>query len=423
MPPYLFKVLATHTNFSLQTVENKPNKVLDTANKKRYATKMPSVCQREGCNEFINRPTAKRTPIYCSVKCNNKVTIARFAARHPERYAARHPPHKIPPAPITLSCQYEKCGKDFETAPNHFPIQKYCGDDCQVRARYFRRKGRHLGETSLLDEIACQDCEKSFRPTRRHQVLCGDGCRQEAAKKKYARREAARNERLPHLRRTYHLLNRYGITLEEKDKMFADQGSCCANRGCLSTYSGTGANAQFHVDHDHDSGKIRGVLCAFCNRSLGCINDCIYKLRGLLVYIEENISTRQISFPTSKGAAKLKVKLLAEQGGCCANPNCQVSDAWQYHLDHDHDSGFVREVLCRGCNLALGMMKESYERIYGLIDYLESHAEPEVLPVYPALAAGGLICRAKRSPSFGRSWRQATLHGTSGSRSSPLGEP
>lgn len=384
---------------------------------------MPSVCQREGCDEFIYRPNAKRTPIYCSVKCKNKTTMARFQIRNPERWAARHPPHKVPPAPITLLCQYEKCDREFQTAPNHFPIQKYCGADCQKRARYFRKRGKHLGYAFLGAEISCQGCSDRFRPTRRQQVLCGNGCRQEAVKETLKRQAAERKEKNPLHHREMHLKRRYGMTLADKERMFSEQGSCCANRGCLSTYSGTGANAQFHVDHDHDSGKIRGVLCAFCNRSLGCINDCIYKLRGLLVYIEENISTRQISFPTSKGAAKLKVKLLAEQGGCCANPNCQVSDAWQYHLDHDHDSGFVREVLCRGCNLALGMMKESYERIYGLIDYLESHAEPEVLPVYPALAAGGLICRAKRSPSFGRSWRQATLHGTSGSRSSPLGEP
>jgi recombination endonuclease VII len=43
------------------------------------------------------------------------------------------------------------------------------------------------------------------------------------------------------------------------------------------------------------------------------------------------------------------------------------------HLDHDHATGVVRGLLCRGCNCALGFMKEDPSRIRALADYIEKH--------------------------------------------------
>lgn len=40
-------------------------------------------------------------------------------------------------------------------------------------------------------------------------------------------------------------------------------------------------------------------------------------------------------------------------------------------VDHDHESGIVRGLLCSNCNTALGLVKDSNERLEALIDYLE----------------------------------------------------
>lgn len=64
--------------------------------------------------------------------------------------------------------------------------------------------------------------------------------------------------------RNYHLRRRYGITVEHYNKMFAEQDGLCAI--CQE------APAE-HVDHDHKTGKVRGLLCFNCNGALGQFRD------------------------------------------------------------------------------------------------------------------------------------------------------
>ena len=48
-------------------------------------------------------------------------------------------------------------------------------------------------------------------------------------------------------------------------------------------------------------------------------------------------------------------------------PNC--------HIDHDHTTGAVRGLLCRGCNHALGNLKEEPRRMLALVDYIKRHQQ------------------------------------------------
>lgn len=63
-----------------------------------------------------------------------------------------------------------------------------------------------------------------------------------------------------------HLKRSYGITLDEYNKMLKDQGGVCkiCKLPCKS-----GKNLA--VDHCHDTGTVRGLLCAKCNTNLGRI--------------------------------------------------------------------------------------------------------------------------------------------------------
>lgn len=49
-----------------------------------------------------------------------------------------------------------------------------------------------------------------------------------------------------------------------------------------------------------------------------------------------------------------------------------VEGAREFHVDHDHVTGRVRAILCHGCNVSLGFLGESPERIRALADYIES---------------------------------------------------
>lgn len=70
--------------------------------------------------------------------------------------------------------------------------------------------------------------------------------------------------------------NRYGITIEQHDKLLADQGGVCAICG-----GGPGRHPSFSVDHDHTccpgvkscGACVRGLLCDTCNRVLGLFDD------------------------------------------------------------------------------------------------------------------------------------------------------
>lgn len=73
---------------------------------------------------------------------------------------------------------------------------------------------------------------------------------------------AAHPERKGVLRRRSHLMVTYGITLEQYDEMLAVQGGVC--KGC-GTPTPVGRRKHFDVDHDHETGEVRGLLCSPCN--------------------------------------------------------------------------------------------------------------------------------------------------------------
>jgi hypothetical protein len=75
--------------------------------------------------------------------------------------------------------------------------------------------------------------------------------------------------------RHYHLKQRYGLGGEEIQAMIDAQGGYCII--CFD-------KPAEHVDHDHTTGKVRGVLCFNCNGGLGQFN--IAKLRGAIDYLK-----------------------------------------------------------------------------------------------------------------------------------------
>jgi hypothetical protein len=79
--------------------------------------------------------------------------------------------------------------------------------------------------------------------------------------------------------RTYHLTRRYGITAAEADHLLSLQGGLCAI--CRI------APAQ-HVDHDHETGVVRALLCFNCNGGLGQFKDDPLLLHLAAFYVEHH---------------------------------------------------------------------------------------------------------------------------------------
>ena len=75
----------------------------------------------------------------------------------------------------------------------------------------------------------------------------------------------------------------YGITRQDYEMLSEKQGDSCAI--CLTMEAGRG-HGYFHVDHDHTTGKIRGLLCDLCNRGLGYFKDSAYLMTKGAKYLE-----------------------------------------------------------------------------------------------------------------------------------------
>ena len=66
----------------------------------------------------------------------------------------------------------------------------------------------------------------------------------------------------------------YGITEEDFHAILADQDGTCAICNTIDPGRGTkNGTAQWHIDHDHETGAVRGILCRRCNLAIGHFND------------------------------------------------------------------------------------------------------------------------------------------------------
>ena len=102
------------------------------------------------------------------------------------------------------------------------------------------------------------------------------------------KRTTAYNKRNSSSVRSQYLKRNYGLTFEEFDLMLTHQDNSCAICKGTKTY---GRHKRFTVDHDHSTGKIRGLLCHRCNTALGLIGDDIHTLKSMIKYLEKDHET------------------------------------------------------------------------------------------------------------------------------------
>ncbi|MFG1803525.1 endonuclease VII domain-containing protein [Micromonospora carbonacea] len=88
--------------------------------------------------------------------------------------------------------------------------------------------------------------------------------------------------------REYHLRQRYGVGQKEFDELLAEQGGVCAICG--------GADPQ-HLDHDHRTGWVRGILCFNCNGGLGQFRDSPTRLARAITYLRGTTWQRALIHP------------------------------------------------------------------------------------------------------------------------------
>lgn len=96
----------------------------------------------------------------------------------------------------------------------------------------------------------------------------------------------ARRIRYKSISKNCYLKRTYGMTLEQYNRLLHEQLSRCAI--CGSDNPKSFKNVSFHVDHDHITGKVRGLLCSNCNMALGLLKDDISILSKTIIYLTKH---------------------------------------------------------------------------------------------------------------------------------------
>ena len=88
-------------------------------------------------------------------------------------------------------------------------------------------------------------------------------------------------------RKEKRLKDKFGLTVSEVNSMLTKQGGRCAICG-TDKFNGKGPQ----VDHDHNTGKVRDILCSKCNTALGLVGENVLTIKAMLEYVHRHNSNR-----------------------------------------------------------------------------------------------------------------------------------
>jgi hypothetical protein len=107
----------------------------------------------------------------------------------------------------------------------------------------------------------CKSCKREFR-------LAWNAKHPESRKQTYFKHDLKRH---------------YGISVEQYNTMFNAQNGCCASCGIVQDQM----KRKFAVDHDHQTGVVRALLCDRCNPALGYMQDSLEMIEQLAAYLKK----------------------------------------------------------------------------------------------------------------------------------------
>lgn len=191
---------------------------------------------------------AKRcTTRWCSQACRFRV----WRERNPK------------PAKPVREQRCDQCGEAFTAIGER--KRRFCSPQCSISAQNGARP------TTQDEWRTCAVCGAGFQPQQRRGVgktYCSAACRQ---KVRYQRGKGAR---------------KFEVDYDALYK--AQDGKCaiCGQPPTLKDARNGRTTKKLAVDHCHETGAVRGLLCTGCNTGLGCFSDDIDRIRCAITYLE-----------------------------------------------------------------------------------------------------------------------------------------
>lgn len=171
------------------------------------------------------------------------------------------------------------CGVEFRRKPSELKsLTPCCSHDCSMRLRNGWTattcgKGHDISNPKNLrlrqreGKIVSRECKICMLETNRN--------RKQSIEQKEKIRLENRN-------RVY---RKYGMTKDQWEALLAAQNNCCAL--CGKPFEVT-AGLRAHTDHDHKTGKVRGLLHGKCNTAIGLLDDDSERCKLAALYLERN---------------------------------------------------------------------------------------------------------------------------------------
>jgi len=144
----------------------------------------------------------------------------------------------------------------------------------KLPSAFWNDKRRRSGLTAW-----CKACKSSHQKELRKKDIDKHRARE---KRRYWDNKTSEQER--------HLVRKYGITFDDYDRMLSEQGGSCAICGLPEP-----TNKKLDVDHCHETGQVRGLLCTSCNRMLGHSGDRESVLIAAAEYLRSSRKSRRRS--------------------------------------------------------------------------------------------------------------------------------
>lgn len=91
-----------------------------------------------------------------------------------------------------------------------------------------------------------------------------------------------------HIKWKTFIIRTYGITAEDYYNMLAAQDNKCAVCESEEVNNSRVSSNKLFIDHCHDTGKVRGLLCSKCNHGIGLLNDDTALLQKAIEYLNKS---------------------------------------------------------------------------------------------------------------------------------------
>lgn len=172
------------------------------------------------------------------------------------------------------------------------------------------------------DNRQCTDCGVVYQPYQYNQKRCGTCVTKQGSKYKgappvqrcpncnkefvrrtprqtYCSKECGGTQRHAHIKSTY------GLSASDYKQLLDDCNGTCSICNQKETATIRGKVCELTVDHCHQSGKVRGLLCRQCNVGLGNFKDNVGLLQSAIKYLEgsETISKESTPEANAGGSA------------------------------------------------------------------------------------------------------------------------